>query len=68
MADKHFKIYKQTKNSRTYTQIERLMREDRLKELARMLGGTEPIVYEHAKEILFKAQEYSTERLKSKAV
>ncbi len=68
MADRHFKIYKQTKNSRTYTQIERLMREDRLKELARMLGGTEPIVYEHAKEILFKAQEYSTERLKSKAV
>jgi len=44
------------------------VREDRLKELARMLGGTEPIVYEHAKEILFKAQEYSTERLKSKAV
>jgi DNA repair protein RecN (Recombination protein N) len=58
MANRHFKIYKHTKDSRTFTYIERLMGENRLRELARMLGGTEPIVYEHAKEILFKAQEY----------
>ncbi len=64
MANRHFRIYKQTKNSRTYTQIERLMGDNRLKELARMLGGTEPIVYEHAKEILFKGQDYHEDHLK----
>lgn len=56
MANRHFKISKITKNSRTYTEIERLIGENRLKELARMLGGSEPIVIEHAKEILNKAQ------------
>lgn len=60
MANRHFKIYKIIRNSRTYTEIERLMGENRLKELARMLGGTEPIVIEHAKEILNKAQEISS--------
>ncbi|GIX43196.1 MAG: hypothetical protein KatS3mg129_2929 [Leptospiraceae bacterium] len=63
MANRHFKIYKRTKNARTYTHIERLMGENRLKELARMLGGNEPIVYEHAKEILFKAQEFDKSQL-----
>lgn len=56
MANRHFKITKITKNSRTYTEIERLIGENRLKELARMLGGSEPIVIEHAKEVLNKAQ------------
>lgn len=60
MANRHFKIFKTTRNLRTYTEIERLMGENRLKELARMLGGTEPIVIQHAKEILTRAQEISS--------
>ncbi|MFN3604823.1 MAG: DNA repair protein RecN [Leptonema sp. (in: bacteria)] len=59
LANRHFKISKITKNSRTYAQIERLMGDNRLKELARMLGGSEPIVIQHAKEILNRAQEIS---------
>ncbi len=57
MANRHFKIYKKTKDARTYTYIERLVGDNRLKELARMLGGSEPIVFEHAKNILYKAVE-----------
>ncbi|MCS7205664.1 MAG: DNA repair protein RecN [Leptospiraceae bacterium] len=59
MANRHYRIYKINKNSRTFTYIERLIGENRLKELARMLGGSEPIVLEHAREILQKSQSQS---------
>ncbi len=56
MSNRHFKIFKTVKNSRTYTQIERVIGESRLKELARMLGGSEPVIYEHARNILNRFQ------------
>lgn len=57
MADRHYKIYKETRNARTYSHMERVVGENRLKELARMLGGEDVTSYEYAKEILFKNKE-----------
>ncbi|MBW7858100.1 MAG: DNA repair protein RecN [Leptonema sp. (in: Bacteria)] len=48
----HFKIQKETHNSRTYSKIERLNGQERLKEMARMLGSTDPAVIQHVKGLL----------------
>lgn len=53
-GDAHFRVIKRTHGSRTITTISELNTEDRIKELARMLGGrviTERAM-EHAKEML----------------
>lgn len=39
MADSHYRIVKQERNGRTYTQVEQLDREGRKQELARLHGG-----------------------------
>ncbi len=53
-ADLHFRIFKQLRAGRTVTHLQRLHGEQRLKELARMLGGeaSGAAVIEHAKELL----------------
>lgn len=50
----HFKVYKAEKDSKTSTNIGLLSKEDRIKEIAEMLGGTNPseTAYLHAQELL----------------
>lgn len=57
MADHHFFIYKEVEGERTRIKIKELAEEDRIKELARMLGGKEmtSTALSHAKELLSKA-------------
>ncbi|MBD3284937.1 DNA repair protein RecN, partial [candidate division WOR-3 bacterium] len=53
-ADTHFRITKQIKGKRTVTRIKKLAHNDRIEELARMLGGEEitETVRAHAAELL----------------
>ena len=50
----HFKVYKETINQSTYTQLKKLKPEDRILEIAQMLGGEEisETAIQHAKELL----------------
>jgi DNA repair protein RecN (Recombination protein N) len=50
----HFKVYKVQKTTGTTTNISLLNSEDRIKEIAQMLGGTNPseTAFLHAKELL----------------
>ena len=56
IGDNHVHIYKESKNNRTYTNINYLNKEDRIKELAIMLSGETISLYalEHAKSLLEK--------------
>ncbi len=50
----HFRVEKNTHKGRTFTEMKLLENEDRVEEIARMLGGTEisTVVKDHAKELL----------------
>jgi DNA repair protein RecN (Recombination protein N) len=50
----HFTVEKLLSNGRTITKIKRLDKEDRVEEIARMLGGREltPTAFKHAREML----------------
>ena len=50
----HFKVYKETINQSTYTHLKKLIPEDRILEIAQMLGGEEisETAIQHAKELL----------------
>jgi DNA repair protein RecN (Recombination protein N) len=67
MGDTHLEISKETKGSRTYTSITRLDEENRTKELARMLGGTQitKTTLDHAKELLNLAKSFKLKELNS---
>ena len=66
MADSHFEIEKHLKGTETITQIHVLSEEDSVRELARLLSGTEitPAVLENAKEMKELAQKQKNTRLK----
>lgn len=55
-ADSHLYIYKKSINGKTFTQIDTLSNDDRIKEIAQMLGGKNLTKesWEHAKKILEK--------------
>ncbi|MDG1264539.1 MAG: DNA repair protein RecN [Flavobacteriaceae bacterium] len=50
----HFKVFKETKNESTFTQLKKLKPEERIQEVAQMLGGDEisETAIQHAKELL----------------
>jgi DNA repair protein RecN (Recombination protein N) len=54
MADNHFHIFKETEGQRTRTRVNRLDIEDRVQELARMLGGAQvtEATLRHAREMI----------------
>lgn len=59
-GDNHFFIYKEVVDNRTITRIKKLTHEDRITELARMMGGSEhsDVVLKHAQDMLdFALQE-----------
>lgn len=66
MADKHFEIEKHLKGSETITEIHPLYGEESVRELARLLGGSEitPAVEENARELKELAQVHKNARLK----
>ena len=54
LADRQVKVFKEQSGNRTVTRIEQLASEQRVKEIARMLGGDSKIAMEHARELLGK--------------
>ncbi|MVB11947.1 DNA repair protein RecN [Caprobacter fermentans] len=62
LADTHFLIRKQVRNQRTFTQVDRLDREGRRQELARIMGGEQitPLMLQNAEEMLRMAQNDSS--------
>ena len=67
MADAHFSVEKGERDGRTYTKVERLDRQGREDELARLMGGgtVSEVLRESASEMLMYAEKY---RVKQKAV
>lgn len=55
LADYHINVYKEEINGRTITLIKPLSYEERINEIARMLGGDSKIAIQHAKELIKKA-------------
>ena len=53
-ASTHYVVSKQIKNGRTTSEIDRLSKEDRVTEIARMLGGQSNAARKHAEELLQK--------------
>lgn len=62
MADTHFVISKITKNDRTYIKIEKLDYQGKIKELARIMGGSNvtQTTLEHSKELLEMASQFKS--------
>ncbi len=59
MGDVHFSVEKGEADGRTFTQVERLDRERRREELARLSGGqTTAVMLEGAEELLATAEAY----------
>jgi DNA repair protein RecN (Recombination protein N) len=59
MADAHYEVRKEIEGERTYTRVEELLGDIRVKELARMLGGVEvtDTTEKHAQEMLLLADQ-----------
>ena len=59
LADEHFQVEKNIRAGRTTTALRHLEGDDRLQEMARMLGGNRPgpVVVEHARRLLADRQE-----------
>jgi DNA repair protein RecN (Recombination protein N) len=58
-ADAHFRVEKQIESGRTLTRVKRLTSEERVEELARMLGGARVTesARAHAKQLIEEAQQ-----------
>ncbi|MBU1536889.1 DNA repair protein RecN [Myxococcota bacterium] len=54
-GDSHFSVFKEVRDERTYTGIKELTGEERIEELARMLGGISPESLDHARALLNRA-------------
>lgn len=54
-AKEHFHVDKETHQGRTYTEVKRLNSEEKLEEIARMLGGEKSTARKHAQELLKSA-------------
>ena len=64
MADAHFSVEKGEREGRTYTRVERLDRQGRADELARLMGGgmITDALRQSAEDLLTKAEEYHSIR------
>jgi DNA repair protein RecN (Recombination protein N) len=64
MADTHYEVRKVIEGERTYTRVVELLGEERVKELARMLGGVEitDTTERHAQEMLTLAKHKKTKQ------
>ena len=59
LADHHYKIRKDVENGRTYTRVEQLGEEERCREIARIMGGSEitQLTLQNAAEMLRRGRE-----------
>ena len=59
MADAHFSVEKGEREGRTFTRVERLDRQRRKEELARLIGGAAitPAILDSAEELLLQAEQ-----------
>ncbi len=59
LADTHFLIKKEVRNNRSFTEVNELNFEQRVKEIARIMSGTDvsPLTLKHAEEMLKKGME-----------
>lgn len=66
MSDNHYLVYKEVKDKSTYTVIKQLNKEDKTKEIAKMIGGTEvtELTLKHAEEMIILADEKKKEIVK----
>jgi len=55
-ASAHFYVDKQTRQERTFTQVKKLNNEEKMKEIARMLGGEKSTALKHAQELIKQAR------------
>ena len=64
MADAHFSVEKGERGGRTYTNVERLDRQGREGELARLMGGgsVTDVLRQSASELLTRAEQYRAGR------
>jgi len=62
-AHRHFKIFKTVNNGMTFTEVKTLEEEERILELARMLGGKEEITMDHALKMITKAKQKNKQNL-----
>jgi DNA repair protein RecN (Recombination protein N) len=62
-ADHHFKVFKKSVRGRTVTSIKRLEKEERVKEIARMISGEKisEVTLKQAKEMIKTPKEWSTD-------
>ncbi|HCJ66340.1 MAG TPA: DNA repair protein RecN, partial [Elusimicrobia bacterium] len=51
-ANEHFNVAKETRQRRTFTQVKRLNKEEKIDEIARMLGGEKSTALKHAQELI----------------
>lgn len=59
MADTHFAVTKHEKGGRTYAQVTQVNNEDRVKEIARMLSGTDfGVSLDHGRQLILAAKAY----------
>ena len=67
MADTHFSVEKGERDGRTYTNVERLDREGRREELARLVGGASvtQALLDGAAELLQQADQYRKNQKKN---
>jgi DNA repair protein RecN (Recombination protein N) len=56
LADHHYRVYKEAQGRRTVTRVEKLSGQEKVAEIARMLGGESAIAKKHAEELLEKRQ------------
>ncbi len=57
MADHHYHVYKEAQGGRTVTMVKELSAQEKVDEVARMLGGDSAIAKKHAEEMLQKKDE-----------
>jgi DNA repair protein RecN (Recombination protein N) len=62
-ADHHFKVFKEGVKGRTVTRIKKLDKEERVKEIARMISGEKisEVTLKQAKEMIKIPKEWSTD-------
>lgn len=68
IADNNLLIYKEEENSKTYTRIKQLSKDDKIKEILRLIGGdiNSESALNHAKDLIEKSDQYKNNLKKNR--
>jgi len=61
-ANEHFNVAKETRQGRTFTEVKRLNKEEKIDEIARMLGGEKSTALKHAQELIKQAHQVISQK------